>query len=71
MQICAQSKGEQGEEREPESGGSKEAVPVDQYRVWEAIAQAEFGADGLTEGWDSDTEEYETPEQKYMKVGFS
>ena len=37
-------------------------------KLWEALAAAQFCADGVTEGWDSDDSDAETPEQKYMKV---
>ena len=36
--------------------------------LWEAMAAAQFCADGVTEGWDSDDSDGDTPEQKYMKV---
>jgi hypothetical protein len=37
-------------------------------KLWEAIAAAQFSADGVMDGWDSDDSDHETPEQKYMKV---
>lgn len=40
----------------------------DQSRLWEAIGAAQFCSDGIADGWDSDTEESETAEEKYLKV---
>lgn len=40
----------------------------DQSRLWEAIGAAQFCSDGVADGWDSDTEESETAEEKYLKV---
>ena len=40
----------------------------DESRLWEAIGAAQFCSDGVAEGWDSDTEETETAEEKYLKV---
>ena len=42
----------------------------DQVKKWEIIAAKEYQFDGLADGWDSDVEEEETPEQKYIKVKF-
>ncbi|KAK9904172.1 hypothetical protein WJX75_005923 [Coccomyxa subellipsoidea] len=40
----------------------------DQVKKWEIIAAKEYQFDGLADGWDSDVEEEETPEQKYIKA---
>ena len=40
----------------------------DQSRLWEAIGAAQFCSDGVADGWDSDPEESETAEEKYLKV---
>jgi hypothetical protein len=40
----------------------------DTVKEWEMIAAEEYKFDGVADGWDSDTGEQETPEDKYIKV---
>ncbi|KAK9830214.1 hypothetical protein WJX72_010381 [[Myrmecia] bisecta] len=41
---------------------------IDRVKLWETIAAAQFSADGISEGWDSDVSDDETPEHKYLKA---
>jgi len=40
----------------------------DRLRTWGNAAAAQYSADGITDGWDSDMSEEESAEQKYMRV---
>ena len=41
---------------------------VDQVKAWEGIAAAQFGLEGGMDGWDSDTPDPESSEDKYLKA---
>lgn len=41
----------------------------DESQLWREIAAATFCSDGVADGWDSDTEEPASNEDKYLKVG--
>jgi hypothetical protein len=41
---------------------------LDQSQLWSDIAAASFGADGVMDGWDSDTEQPKSSESKYLQV---
>ena len=45
------------------------AARPEEYRLhtWGNAAAAQFSADGVTDGWDSDASEEESAEQKYMR----
>lgn len=52
------------------TAGSSQQQPaaLDQSQLWRDIAAASFGADGVMDGWDSDTEAPLSSEDKYLKV---
>ena len=41
---------------------------LDQSQLWADIAAASFGADGVMDGWDSDTEQPKSSESRYLQV---
>jgi len=45
------------------------AAVRDESQLWREIAAATFCSDGVADGWDSDTEEPASNEDKYLKVG--
>ena len=44
---------------------------LDQSQLWADIAAASFGADGVMDGWDSDTEQPKSSESKYLQVSMT
>lgn len=49
---------------------SQDAPPVDESRLWAALAKASFACDGATEGWESSDDEGSKPtgEDTYLKA---
>jgi hypothetical protein len=41
---------------------------LDRSQLWADIAAASFGADGVMDGWDSDNEQPQSSESKYLRV---
>lgn len=60
--LQVQSKGEEG----LPSAGDQHLV--DRVSQWELKAAQQYREDGTTDGWDSDTSEPETAEQKYIRA---
>ena len=59
---------QQVQEAEGAAEGQQQQPLVDRVAQWEAIAAQEYKADGIADGWDSEPEEEETAEQKYIKA---
>lgn len=53
----------------PSAKQQQQSQPVlDQSQLWADIAAASFGADGVMDGWDSDTEQPKSSESEYLQV---
>ena len=69
LRVAAAGALDDGEEA-PDEGEAADAdvVPVvDQLALWAGIAKAEYAADGDAAGWDSEPEEEETEQERYIK----
>jgi hypothetical protein len=56
----------------PPTKQQQQRQPVlDQSQLWADIAAASYGADGIMDGWDSETEQPKSSESKYLQVSMT